>query len=196
MSDLLKEGQWVSTRWDQRLKRWIIPGASSCASCLGIGLSRPAISDNFQHLLERLLRLASRNDVCVRHKGAWWGESSSLGFYRGRRDKESYATLLQKRALIQIKTGEWAFSSSNSPRYGMPGTMKNAQMHEGFPLGGISARAQSVSKHLGTCVTTLRVGRLSTQKKTLITANNLPNSYGSKVCPKSGYTRSVPRFHY
>jgi hypothetical protein len=122
-----KEGEWVTTRWisDEKM-------------------------DHSNHRLRKLFRYRTKStrdlgqlstywrdfvwqagDVCVRHEGAWWGNpqvwaSTEAEGQRVIRHAASEA------GLDPDQDGQWAFSSSNSPRYGMPGTMR-IQMHEGFP---------------------------------------------------------------
>jgi hypothetical protein len=121
------EGQWVTTRWisDEKM-------------------------DHSNHRLRKLFRYRTKSsrdlgqlstywkdfvwtagDVCVVHKGAWWGNPQVWASTEaeGQRVIRHAAT---EAGLDPDQDGEWAFSSSNSPRYGMPGTMR-IQMHEGFP---------------------------------------------------------------
>ena len=69
--------------------------------------------------------------VCVRHKGAWWGDpqvwASSAG--EGKRVIRHAAA---EAGIDPDQDGEWAVSGSRSPRYGMSGTMR-IQRHKGFP---------------------------------------------------------------
>ena len=70
-------------------------------------------------------------DVCVFHKGAWWGtpqvwaESEAEG-------KRVIRFAAAEAGIDPDQVGEWGTSSSSSPRFGMSGTMR-IQRYKGFP---------------------------------------------------------------
>ena len=122
-----KRGQWVSTRWisDEKM-------------------------DHSNHRLRKLFRYRTEStrdlgqlstywrdfvwqagDVCVVHQGAWWGNPQVWASTEAEGQRVIRHAAAEA-GLDPDQDGEWAFSSSNSPRYGMSGTMK-IQMHEGFP---------------------------------------------------------------
>ena len=122
-----KEGQWVTTRWisDEKM-------------------------DHSNHRLRKLFRYRTKSardigqlstywrdfvwqagDVCVVHQGAWWGNPQVWASTEAEGQRVIRHAAAEA-GLDPDQDGEWAFSSSNSPRYGMSGTMK-IQMHEGFP---------------------------------------------------------------
>jgi hypothetical protein len=70
-------------------------------------------------------------DVCVFHKGAWWGTPQvwAASQEEGQRVIRFAAA---EAGIDPDQNGEWGISSSRSPRYGMSGTM-TIEMHEGFP---------------------------------------------------------------
>ena len=121
------EGQWVTTRWESDKKM-----------------------DHSGRRLRKLFRYRTKStrdlgqlsaywqdftwhagDVCVIHKGAWWGtpqvwaESAEEG-QRVIRHAGSEA------GIDPDQVGRWQTSSSNSPRYGMSGNMRILKK-EGFP---------------------------------------------------------------
>jgi len=121
------EGQWVTTRWESIEKM-----------------------DHSGRRLRKLFRYRTKSirdlgqlsaywadfewksgDVCVIHKGAWWGtpqvwaESEDEG-------KRVIRHAAAEAGLDPDQVGGWATSSSRSPRYGMSGTMRVA-LFQGFP---------------------------------------------------------------
>ena len=81
------------------MRRWIIPGVV-CGSCLGIGLSRPAISDSYQPIGRTLNGTPAQSASSMRELS---GALLKSGLRARRKEDESYGLLLEKRALIQIK---------------------------------------------------------------------------------------------
>ena len=123
----VKEGQWVTTRWisDEKM-------------------------DHSNRRLRKLFRYRTKStrnigqlstywkdfvwesgDVCVRHNGAWWG-NPQVWAATPEEGQRVIRFAGAEAGLDPDQAGEWAFSSSDSPRYGMSGTMR-IQMHEGFP---------------------------------------------------------------
>ena len=113
------EGTWISTRW-------ISDGNSP-------GGERP---------LRKLFRYRSKStrtaeqlreywadytwqagSVCVIHKGAWWG-TPQVWAATAEEGQRVIRFAGAEAGIDPDQTGEWAFSSSDSPRYGMPGTMR------------------------------------------------------------------------
>lgn len=70
-------------------------------------------------------------NVCVFHKGAWWGTPQvwAESEEEGRRVIRFAAS---EAGLDPDQIGEWGTSGSSTPRYGMPGTMR-IQQFEGYP---------------------------------------------------------------
>jgi len=121
------EGAWVSTRW----------------------ISDETMSHS-GHRLRKLFRYRSKGgrflpdltawwadfewrsgDVCVIHKGAWWGTPQIWA----ETEEEGQRVIRHAAAeagLDPDQIGEWIVSSSRSPRIGMPGTMR-IQRKDGFP---------------------------------------------------------------
>jgi hypothetical protein len=121
------EGQWVTTRWEsdekmvdsgRRLRKLFRYRTKSTRN---VG----QLSAYWQHFTWRA------GPVCVIHKGAWWGTpqvwAESEG--EGKRVLRHAAT---EAGIDPDKTGQWLISSSGSPRYGMPGTMRVLK-HQDFP---------------------------------------------------------------
>jgi hypothetical protein len=121
------EGQWVTTRWisdekmdhsDRRLRK-LFRYRTKSARDLG------QLSTYWKDFVW------TAGDVCVIHKGAWWGTPQIWASTEaeGQRVIRHAAT---EAGIDPDQDGEWSFSGSNSPRYGMSGTMR-IQKHEGFP---------------------------------------------------------------
>ena len=123
----VREGEWVTTRWisDEKM-------------------------DHSNRRLRKLFRYRTKStrnlgqlstywkdfvwesgDVCVIHKGAWWG-TPQLWASTPEEGKRVIRFAGTEAGLDPDQVGEWIISGSDSPRYGMSGTMR-IQMHEGFP---------------------------------------------------------------
>ena len=123
------EGQWVTTRWlsDEKMAhsgvrlRKLFRYRTKSALTLG-QLSRYWAGFSWK-----------AGDVCVFHKGAWWGTPQvwAQDEDEGKRVLRFAAT---EAGLDPDQIGEWGISSSRSPRYGMSGTMR-IHLKDGFPWG-------------------------------------------------------------
>jgi hypothetical protein len=121
------EGEWVTTRWisdekmphsNHRLRKQLRYRSKS-----GLSLAqRSAYWEFFQW---------NSGDVCVIHKGAWWG-TPQVWAASEEEGKRVIRFAAGEAGLDPDQTGEWTISSSSSPRYGMSGTMK-IQLYKGFP---------------------------------------------------------------
>jgi hypothetical protein len=121
------EGQWVTTRWisdekmvdSSRRLRKLFRYRTKSTRDLG------QLSAYWEQFVWRA------GPVCVRHTGAWWGDPQvwAESPEEGERVIRHAAS---EAGIDPDKTGEWAVSSSRSPRYGMSGTMRILEK-EGFP---------------------------------------------------------------
>jgi hypothetical protein len=121
------EGQWVTTRWESIQKM-----AHSGRRLRKLFRYRTKSTRNLGQLSAYWADFSWQSgDVCVIHKGAWWGtpqvwaESEDEG-------KRVIRHAAAEAGLDPDQVGGWAVSSSRAPRYGMSGTMKVARF-EGFP---------------------------------------------------------------
>ena len=120
-------GQWVTTRWESdekmvdsgRRLRKLFRYRTQSTRDLG---QLSAYWRNFTW---------KSGPVIVWHEGAWWGSPKvwAESEEEGRRVIRHAAT---EAGLDPDQVGRWGLSSSNSPRYGMPGTMRILK-REGFP---------------------------------------------------------------
>jgi hypothetical protein len=120
-------GQWVTTRWESIEKM-----ADSGRRLRKLFRYRTDSSRDLGQLSAYWEQFVWRaGPVCVRHTGAWWGDPQvwAESAEEGKRVIRHAAT---EAGIDPDQTGEWAISSSRSPRYGMSGTMKILR-HEGFP---------------------------------------------------------------
>ena len=121
------EGEWVTTRWESeevmphsghRLRKQFRYRSKS-----GLPLQeRSAYWEWFQW---------QSGDVCVIHKGAWWG-TPQVWAASEEEGKRVIRFAAGEAGLDPDQVGEWVVSSSDSPRYGMSGTMK-IRLYKGFP---------------------------------------------------------------
>ncbi len=121
------EGQWVTTRWisdekmvdSSRRLRKLFRYRTQSTRDLG------QLSAYWEQFTWRA------GPICVRHTGAWWGDPQvwAESAEEGKRVIRHAAT---EAGIDPDQVGEWAVSSSRSPRYGMPGTMRVLQ-EAGFP---------------------------------------------------------------
>lgn len=121
------EGEWVTTRWQSvetmphsghRLRKQFRYRSKS-----GLPLQeRSAYWEWFQW---------QSGDVCVIHKGAWWG-TPQVWAASEEEGKRVIRFAAGEAGIDPDQTGEWKVSRSSSPRYGMSGTMK-IQLYKGFP---------------------------------------------------------------
>ena len=120
-------GSWVTTRWisDEKMDhsgkrlRKLLRYRSESSRNLG------QLSAYWQDFTW------TAGEVCVIHKGAWWGTPQVWASTQ----EEGQRVLRFAAAEAGIdpdQAGEWGVSSSSSPRYGMSGTMRILR-YEGFP---------------------------------------------------------------
>jgi hypothetical protein len=121
------EGQWVTTRWESDKKM-----------------------DHSGRRLRKLFRYRTKStrdlgqlsaywedftweagDVCVIHKGSWWG-TPQVWAKSAEEGQRVIRHASAEAGLDPDQVGGWEISSSRSPRYGMSGTMKILKK-EGFP---------------------------------------------------------------
>jgi len=115
------EGQWVTTRWESVEKM-----AHSGRRLRKLFRYRTKSSRDLGQLSAFWADFEWRSgDVCVIHKGAWWGTPQvwAESEEEGKRVIRHAAT---EAGLDPDQVGRWAVSSSRSPRYGMSGTMRVA----------------------------------------------------------------------
>ena len=121
------EGEWVTTRWEStevmphsghRLRKQFRYRSKSSLDLA----QRSAYWENFQW---------QSGDVCVIHKGAWWG-TPQVWAASEEEGKRVIRFAAGEAGLDPDQVGEWTISRSSSPRYGMSGTMK-IQLYKGFP---------------------------------------------------------------
>ena len=109
-------GQWVTTRWESdekmvdsgRRLRKLFRYRTQSTRDLG------QLSDYWRDFTWK------SGPVCVRHKGAWWGILRS-GLKARKKEDVSYATLLQRQALIQIKLVDGQLAAVVLPGMACPG---------------------------------------------------------------------------
>ena len=65
--------------------------------------------------------------VCVRHSGAWWG-SPQVWARDANEGKRVLRHAAREAGIDPDQNGQWSISGSRNPRYGMPGTMRVAQV--------------------------------------------------------------------
>ena len=121
------EGQWVTTRWESTEKM-----AHSGRRLRKLFRYRTKSTRDVGQLSAYWEAFTwQAGTVCVRHTGAWWGDPQVWASTEeeGQRVIRFAAA---EAGLDPDQTGQWATSSSRSPRYGMSGTMKVARF-EGFP---------------------------------------------------------------
>ena len=126
------EGQWVTTRWLSTEKM-----AHSGVRLRKLFRYRTKSTRNLGQLSAYWEAFTwQAGDVCVFHKGAWWGTPQiwAASQEEGQRVIRFAAA---EAGLDPDQDGEWGTSSSRSPRYGMSGTMK-IHLKDGFPW--VSAR--------------------------------------------------------
>ena len=121
------EGQWVTTRWESTEKmahsgvrlRKLFRYRTKSTRDLG---QLSAYWENFGW---------EAGNVCVFHKGAWWGTPQiwAASQEEGQRVIRFAAA---EAGLDPDQVGEWGTSSSRSPRYGMSGSMR-VKVYKGFP---------------------------------------------------------------
>jgi hypothetical protein len=121
------EGQWVTTRWisDEKM-------VDSNRRLRKLFRYRTKSSRDLGQLSAYWEQFSWRaGSVCVRHTGAWWGDPQvwAESPEEGKRVIRHAAT---EAGLNPDQIGQWAVSSSRSPRYGMSGTMKVLR-HLDFP---------------------------------------------------------------
>jgi hypothetical protein len=121
------EGQWVTTRWESTEKM-----AHSGRRLRKLFRYRTKSARDVGQLSAYWEAFTwEAGDVCVYHKGAWWGTPQiwAASQEEGQRVIRFAAA---EAGLDPDKDGEWGVGSSRSPRYGMRGTMKVARF-EDFP---------------------------------------------------------------
>lgn len=121
------EGQWVTTRWKSTEKM-----AHSGRRLRKLFRYRTKSSRDLGQLSAYWAEFSWQSgDVCVIHKGAWWGtpqvwaESEAEG-------QRVIRFAAAEAGIDPDQVGEWTISSSRSPRYGMSGTM-TIELYEGVP---------------------------------------------------------------
>ena len=126
------EGDWVTTRWESTEKM-----VHSGVRLRKLFRYRTKSTRNLGQLSAYWESFEWRaGPVCVRHTGAWWGDPQVWA----ESEEEGQRVIRHAAAEAGIdpdQVGEWATSSSRSPRYGMSGTMK-ILLKDGFPW--VSAR--------------------------------------------------------
>jgi hypothetical protein len=121
------EGQWVTTRW-QSLEKM----AHSGVRLRKLFRYRTKSTRNLGQLSAYWEAFTwQAGDVCVYHKGAWWGTPQVWA--ASQEEGERVIRFAAAEAgLDPDQDGQWGISSSRSPRYGMSGTMR-IHIKDGFP---------------------------------------------------------------
>jgi hypothetical protein len=120
-------GSWVTTRWQSDEKM-----AHSGRRLRKLFRYRSQSSRDLGQLSAYWESFTWRaGDVCVIHKGAWWG-TPQVWAESAEEGKRVIRHAAAEAGLDPDQTGGWEISSSRSPRFGMSGTMR-AQRFQGFP---------------------------------------------------------------
>ena len=112
-------GSWISTRWESDSN-----SPASNRPLRKLFRYRSQSTRDAEQLREYWSAFVwQAGPICVRHTGAWWGNPQVWASTpeEGKRVIRFAGT---EAGLDPDQTGEWAVSSSDSPRYGMPGTMR------------------------------------------------------------------------
>ena len=113
------EGTWISTRW---ISDGNSPGGERPLRKLFRYKSKSTLSD--EQLREWWSDFVwEAGSVCVIHKGAWWG-TPQVWASTEEEGKRVIRRAGSEAGLDPDQTGEWIVSGSDSPRYGMSGTMR------------------------------------------------------------------------
>ena len=113
------EGTWISTRW---ISDGNSPGGERPLRKLFRYRSKSTLTD--EQLREYWADFVwEAGPVCVIHKGAWWG-TPQVWAATAEEGKRVIRRAGSEAGLDPDQTGEWLTRSSDSPRYGMPGTVR------------------------------------------------------------------------
>ena len=113
------EGQWVTTRWESVEKM-----AHSGRRLRKLFRYRTQSTRDLGQLSAYWEAFTwQAGDVCVIHKGAWWG-TPQVWTSTEEEGKRVIRFAAAEAGLDPDQTGEWEFGSSRSARYGMSGTMR------------------------------------------------------------------------
>jgi hypothetical protein len=120
-------GQWVTTRWESDEKM-----VDSGRRLRKLFRYRTQSSRDLGQLSAYWRDFTWKSGpVIVWHEGAWWG-SPKVWAESAEEGKRVIRHAATEAGLDPDQVGRWGLSSSNSPRYGMSGTMKILK-REGFP---------------------------------------------------------------
>ena len=114
-----KEGTWISTRWESDSNS---PANNRPLRKLFRYRSKSTLTDEQLRVYWKDF-VWEAGSVCVIHKGAWWG-TPQIWAASSEEGKRVIRFAGLEAGIDPDQVGEWTVSSSNSPRYGMPGTMR------------------------------------------------------------------------
>ena len=121
------EGQWVTTQWESDEKM-----VDSGRRLRKLFRYRTKSSRDLGQLSAYWEPFTwTTGGVVVIHKGAWWG-TPQVWASTEEEGKRVIRFAAAEAGIDPDQVGEWAVSSSRSPRYGMSGTMR-VKRFEGFP---------------------------------------------------------------
>ena len=113
------EGTWVSTRW---ISDGNSPGSERPLRKLFRYRSKSTLTD--EQLRDYWSGLTwQAGPFCVSHKGAWWG-TPQVWAQSEEEGKRVIRFAGSEAGIDPDQAGQWVISSSDSPRYGMSGTMR------------------------------------------------------------------------
>ena len=113
------EGSWVSTRW---VSDGDSPDSNSPLRKLFRYRSKSTRTDD--ELREYWSQFTwQAGSVCVQHSGAWWG-TPQVWAETEEEGRRVIRFAAGEAGIDPDQIGKWGTSSSSSPRYGMPGTMR------------------------------------------------------------------------
>ncbi len=121
------EGQWVTTRWESTEKM-----AHSGRRLRKLFRYRTKSTRDLGQLSAYWQAFTwQAGDVCVIHKGAWWG-TPQVWASTEEEGQRVIRFAASEAGLDPDQVGEWSFSRSRAPRYGMSGTM-TIELYDGVP---------------------------------------------------------------
>ena len=113
------EGTWISTRWESDSN-----SPASNRPLRKLFRYRSKSTRNEDQLREYWAAFTwQAGPVCVRHTGAWWGDPQ-VWAATAEEGKRVLRAAGAEAGIDPDQTGQWIISSSDSPRYGMSGTMR------------------------------------------------------------------------
>ena len=121
------EGQWITTQWESDEK--MVASGNRLRKLFRYRTKSTRDLGQLSAYWESFTWTSG--PVVVRHTGAWWGDPQVWASSE-EEGKRVIRFAAAEAGIDPDQAGEWAVSSSRSPRYGMPGTMR-IKRFEGFP---------------------------------------------------------------